>query len=431
MKQNTLTSTTLIIKNRQSLSNLWSLGIIFVLFLLCEVFSVPRDSFQRLELLNSVTSGLFSQIQLARTIFINIFRIAIFIYFIFSRHRFIDSSYKLPLIFILVAYSSMSIFWSVDPLQSLLDLRTYVPIVLFALFLARNYTTKQIATYISISTTLALIINILFIIPVLPLFTSGVVYQEGGLLDSFVHTVFPHKNFIGLLCVLANISYIYMYSYAKRIIHKVLIAVLILFSLVSTFLSFSAAAIGINVFISALGIYLLLLNKLNKKTRFLFNLFILLLFIIIFLIGLSVDVFSLLGRDSTFTGRTEIWNIVESYIFRDFRFFIGYGFGNAVWQQESPIYQATVSALNVYSAHNGYLEVLLTLGLIGLSILMAMLIQLSYKALNSNNLFLVLSTPFIILKEITNSSLMSANILGFIFIYVYVVSINRRLASSP
>ena len=76
-------------------------------------------------------------------------------------------------------------------------------------------------------------------------------------------------------------------------------------------------------------------------------------------------VFALLQRDDTLTGRTLIWNAVGQLI--EDRPFEGYGWG-AVWGDGAAVRTLVTRSVlfEVDSAHNGYLEILLQIGLVGL-----------------------------------------------------------------
>lgn len=79
------------------------------------------------------------------------------------------------------------------------------------------------------------------------------------------------------------------------------------------------------------------------------------------------------GRDVTFTGRTEIWQIVLAL--GNQQPVRGYGFG-AVWSPNSPI-GGTVARLIYYfpsHAHNGYLDAYLQLGSVGTVLLSLILV---------------------------------------------------------
>src|SRR5207245_3205821 len=77
---------------------------------------------------------------------------------------------------------------------------------------------------------------------------------------------------------------------------------------------------------------------------------------------------TMLGKDSTLSGRVDLWMILPSYIAQ--RPWFGHGFG-AFWVQDS------VNVFQIWStvgwepphAHNGWLDVLLDLGIAGLTLI--------------------------------------------------------------
>lgn len=77
-------------------------------------------------------------------------------------------------------------------------------------------------------------------------------------------------------------------------------------------------------------------------------------------------VFQLLGRDATLTGRTDIWSALVGII--EARPLFGYGYG-AFWDIGSePAYQVRLATeWLVPTAHNGWLETALSIGLVGLA----------------------------------------------------------------
>lgn len=87
--------------------------------------------------------------------------------------------------------------------------------------------------------------------------------------------------------------------------------------------------------------------------------------------------FELLGKDATLTGRTEIWSGILRQV--EHRPWTGFGYG-AVWTDTSPggpqswiAYEARFSAAH---AHSGWLEVYLSLGIPGLILLAAWMIEM-------------------------------------------------------
>ena len=88
----------------------------------------------------------------------------------------------------------------------------------------------------------------------------------------------------------------------------------------------------------------------------------LLAFLMVFEPGLLLG---LIGRDATLTGRTDIWVILSELVGE--RPLLGYGYG-AFWGEDSAPadYVKNIAQWDVPTAHNGWLETWLSIGLVGL-----------------------------------------------------------------
>jgi O-antigen ligase len=76
------------------------------------------------------------------------------------------------------------------------------------------------------------------------------------------------------------------------------------------------------------------------------------------------SVLGLLGKDATLTGRTDLWALVIPHIYQ--RLFFGWGY-MAFWSSDNPIALEISDTLGwrVPQAHNGILEIMLSVGLFG------------------------------------------------------------------
>ncbi|MCF6328795.1 MAG: O-antigen ligase family protein [Henriciella sp.] len=94
-------------------------------------------------------------------------------------------------------------------------------------------------------------------------------------------------------------------------------------------------------------------------------------------------IFAALGRDPSLTGRTDIWAALVDMIGQ--RPWFGYGYG-AFWASESePAYWVReVLGWDAPTAHNGWLEVALALGLVGLACLVLDFCMTLWRALRSS-----------------------------------------------
>jgi exopolysaccharide production protein ExoQ len=92
------------------------------------------------------------------------------------------------------------------------------------------------------------------------------------------------------------------------------------------------------------------------------------------LIGVTDLIASALGRDSTLTGRTEVWQVVSSLTPS---YLLGAGYAS-FWLGDRLSALWTRFGWRPYQAHNGYLEVYLNLGAVGLTLLVVFLLN-SYR----------------------------------------------------
>jgi exopolysaccharide production protein ExoQ len=98
--------------------------------------------------------------------------------------------------------------------------------------------------------------------------------------------------------------------------------------------------------------------------------------LVISLLGIALlpTILQALGRDPTLTGRTEIWSVLVDSVMK--RPFLGYGY-YAFWQGLKGESGIAIHRLNwtFGYAHNGYLEITLQLGLLGLAVFLVSLFQ--------------------------------------------------------
>jgi O-antigen ligase len=80
-----------------------------------------------------------------------------------------------------------------------------------------------------------------------------------------------------------------------------------------------------------------------------------------------------LGRDSTFSGRTLIWQVAWEYVAP--RPLLGYGFGATTY---GGFARTILQWLGVDSPHNGYLDLTLSIGIVGLLVFVLSVLGVLY-----------------------------------------------------
>jgi len=152
--------------------------------------------------------------------------------------------------------------------------------------------------------------------------------------------------------------------------------------------------------------------------------------VVTLLLANAETVLGAFGRDITFTGRTGIWSAVLDKIWE--RPWLGYGY-NVFWRgwegESADIWRTTI---HIGHAHDGFLDLWLDLGLLGLSVFALSFITGCLRAVawirltkNAEDLWPLAYLTFMILANITESSLMREDGLWLLYVAVTLSMHNR------
>ena len=142
-----------------------------------------------------------------------------------------------------------------------------------------------------------------------------------------------------------------------------------------------------------------------------------------------------LGRDITFSGRTAIWDAVLDKIWE--RPWLGYGY-HVFWRgwegESADVWRATI---HIGHAHNGFLDLGIDIGLLGLGVFALSFITGCLRAVawirltkNAEALWPLEYLTFMILANITESSLMREDLLWLLYVAV-TLSLHHRADKLP
>jgi O-antigen ligase len=140
---------------------------------------------------------------------------------------------------------------------------------------------------------------------------------------------------------------------------------------------------------------------------------------------------SLLGRDSTLTGRLQLWDILWPLV--SSHAWLGYGYSGFWLGWDGP--SATVWAQTDWfppSAHNGFMDLALGLGLVGLVVLGAAFVQAVVRTLSIahpryrlERSLLLASFAFLVLSNLTETTLLSYNFISWIAFVAACIGLSR------
>jgi exopolysaccharide production protein ExoQ len=311
-------------------------------------------------------------------------------------------------IWLLLGLAICSIFWSFSPDLTQTRVVALTGSMMFSLYFASRYTLREQLYIFGWVFGIGTIASLLFVV-LLPKF--GIM---GGIHAGAWRGIYTHKNGLGRTMLLSAIIFLLLALTAKK--NRWLFWTLLGTSIAMLLLSKSSSPL-INLLILMSIFFVLQILRWNY-------LFLVPALIGIFSVGMisyallttnAGQIASSFGKDLTLTGRTDFWPLILDKI-RDSPW-LGYGFG-AFWQGlDGPsAYVWNASAFKTPNGHNGYLDLCLDLGIVGLAIYTIEFVTSFQRALiqirtvRTADAFLpVLLLCLVVLSNLTESSLVMQN----------------------
>jgi len=277
-----------------------------------------------------------------------------------------------PLLVVMILYCFASMLWSAYPIVTLKRSVELMGLTLVGIAISPPVASKQQLLRTLLGTLMGLMVISFFVALLLP--SIGVDYELGGAWRG----ILSQKNALGAIAGLSVMLWL-KESLADNI-PRPLCYLGILFCLFMLVMAKSSTSILVALLGSA--IFLLLrrryMSAATSRQVFLALLFVVLLGLYLFYLAdgrlpdmdeLISPITGLFNKGSDLTGRTDIWNLVGLEITRHIAFGIGYG---AFWLGEGSRSQFIIDALHwiPLQAHNGYLDIVNELGVVGFVIML-------------------------------------------------------------
>jgi exopolysaccharide production protein ExoQ len=270
----------------------------------------------------------------------------------------------------LVGLAVFSFFWSNNPAATTQYLKGVIRVTLLGAYLATRYSLKEQIRLFAWTFGIAAILSLLLCIFV-P--SQGIQISDFAESTSSWRGFYYHKNHLGRLMIFGSGTFLLLALTLKK---------KLLWALFSICLSLSILSRSANAQISFVMIIAILI--LWKIVKFSFKLRMFLIHILLLLIGLSIVTFNsyaeplvnLMGKDLTLTGRLPLWTaLLEKFSKKPW---FGYGY-HGFWDSDNGTDIRRIFGW-AGDAHNGFLEIALTLGIVGLLILLISLLRTYLRA---------------------------------------------------
>jgi len=309
-----------------------------------------------------------------RLIFIGIYIVTGFL-LVFRSQRTIAFLGNHKWLLFLIGLAIFSISWSSIPEIAFRKVIALIGATAFGIYIGSSYSFQQQLRIYAWTFGIAIFFSYIF---ALALPQYGVMNT-----DSIVGAwqgIFPHKNGLGESMFVSFITFYFLAILNKR--NRLFFQICCILSVILIYFGQSATALMsvLFIFLTAQGLKRLSLQ--SKQSVLMVLLFLIFTSVLLFLFLVNFETFlSVNDKDITLSGRTPLWATLWDFIQK--KPILGYGYGsfysgeareaNLLWQ---------IHEWNPVHSHNGYIQLLLNSGFIGLVIFV-----LGYVSCLFNSLF--------------------------------------------
>ena len=305
-------------------------------------------------------------------------------------------------ILVLPFLAFLSAAWSPDPFLTLRRSFAFLGTILFGLSLASRFTFKDGLNLITQTLSVSMVLSVVWTIA-LP--AQGI-HQATDLPPVFVglwRGIFAHRNILGYN---AGFTIALLIVYGRAAFHSWLLRGGALIASIACLIGArSGGGFSITFTMLALLSSMSFFGRLAPKLR----LIILTLYSLaaacstIFLDEIIAAALSILGKDPDLTGRVPYWHYLMALINKD-EPMLGYGYYAGFALKIRPeIYEST--GMDFMTPHNGYLDVLIAFGYIGLAVCILVFVWLEWRAirliiLSAKHPYILDALPFVIITSV-------------------------------
>lgn len=325
-------------------------------------------------------------------------------------------------IWVLVGVSVASIFWSSSQSMTIARDLALVGTSLFGLYFATRYSLEEQIQLLSSMFGIVIILSFLF----------AIALPKYGIMDG-IHAgawrgIYNHKNVLGKVMVTGVIIFLLRAISSQK--NRLLLWCGFSLSLILILLSTSKGSlINVLTLLAAFAAYHILRWRYVLMLPSLTTIAMVGAGLQLWLTANTEVLLSLMGKDATLTGRTELWASVLDMIWK--RPLLGYGFG-AFWSGAESESASIIDAegWSVPNSHNGLLDLGLNLGILGVLIFGIGFLTTSLKALawvrlsrTAEQFWPIMYITYFVLANLSETTLMIQNDIFWVLYVAVALSV--------
>ena len=329
------------------------------------------------------------------------------------------------LVWLLISLAPISSVWSVEPAKTLNASVAMMGTCLFSLYLASNYSFKKQLQLLGWSFAISIVLSFIFAIV---LRKYGVM---GGVHAGAWRGIYTHKNWLGRMMVLGSGVFFILANDARK--HRLILWIGAALAFLLILLSRSSSPlVNLAVILSIVSASRIFRLRTKLLIPILFSTIAIGILVSLEATSLADTVLGAVGKDSSLTGRTDIWPYVIDKIHE--KPFLGYGFA-VFWNGLKGESADIVRALRwpVPNSHNGFIDLGVDFGALGLSLFFTSLVHTLFRAItwvrstqSWIDLWPLLFLLYLMLSNISESDLFSRNSLTWVLYITTILTLSLK-----
>jgi exopolysaccharide production protein ExoQ len=328
------------------------------------------------------------------------------------------------LLFCVILFTLLSIYWSAVRSVTLRHDISFLGTVCFTFYLTIRYSWQELMKLVLTTLSICIILSCFFILFVPQLGTDSV-YNGAW------RGIFHHKNILGRISILSVLTWTWYISYnsKKKFISSLFIGVSFILLLKSS----STTSLLLTIIVIAIfPLYKFLRLKRMLSAALLMFGIPLISYVVFWFVKNYELIMNAMEKDVTLTGRTLLWQAIWKMVLEHPLF--GYGFG-AFWLGEDgpSAYIWSVTNWKPSFSHNGYMEIILQTGFIGLTLFIATLfvnvmnaIKLINQDKRAERMFMLQFLLFSVFYNIAESTLLAPKSIFWILYLAITIHLNAH-----
>lgn len=328
---------------------------------------------------------------------------------------------------ILLGFALASITWSVDSAVTSRKALALLGTSAFAFYLVASFTRRELVRIVFVALAAAVFISVLSIV----LLPDRAIHGWRDEHQGAWRGMFLHKNQLGITMALTiAVSWA---AIRDAVVPRWLVVLVVVTSLVLLIMSQSAGGILTAVLLPFAVIFVerIQVRRIGARVAA----FCILGFVVavgfVPFVGVLEEILNLFRRDLTFTGRTPLWS--AAIALGEERAIAGYGY-RAFWLGHQRAVVQMSAGWTASQGHNGYLDLWLELGFVGLALFAATLASLCKRLLSLNASgghpelrYFWIFAIFVLITNLPHSNLLRENSLHWILYVATLVGCSRSV----